>query len=175
MVQRLLDSKKTQPERIGKPASTTGPIEQAKRLPTIQEEVAQCGVVQKRRLPIAYAGGLVKAPHGPPHRDTGVIGIQRGSYVLPAETVRALGGAEALDAFVLRTTGRRPTVHQAIPAPRAILAFLPGYDDGGGFDIGADIGSDVQEISLDPAQFPQPGVRIAIYGGAHRLPAWGNR
>ncbi len=69
------------------------------RLPSIREEVAHCGVIQKRRFP---------APHGPPNRDTGVIGIQRGSYVLPAETVRAAGGARVLDDFVERTTGRRP-------------------------------------------------------------------
>ncbi len=93
----------------------------------------------KRKIPVALEGGLVKAPPGPAHRDTGVIAIQKGSYVFPPETVRALGGAKVLDDFVERTTGQRPPVHQALPAADGLLGLVPGFDDGGEFgDIGAD-------------------------------------
>ncbi len=81
-------------------------------------------------------------------RSTGVIRIPRGAYVVPAEVVRIMGGAKVLDDFVEQTTGRRPPVHTALPAPREILGLLPGFDEGGDFgDDGGFFSSDSNTLA----------------------------
>ena len=91
-------------------------------------------------IPHAHFGGLVKAPPGPPDRDTGVLRIPMDGYVLPTETVRALGGAQVLDTLVEKTTGQRPTVLRAMAAPRGLIGRVPGYDDGGSLGAQSDAG-----------------------------------
>ncbi len=91
-------------------------------------------------LAFAYGGGHVHAPPGPPNKDTGMIGIRDGEYVLPTESVIAAGGSKALDDFVERTYGHRPGERYAIPvAPGLVQKYLKGYFDGG---LVSDLGSD---------------------------------
>jgi hypothetical protein len=60
-------------------------------------------------------GGAVKAP-GSPTSDSGLMRLSDGEYVLPADVVNALG-AEVLNKFVAKQTGRKPTTKHAIPVP----------------------------------------------------------
>ena len=76
-----------------------------------------------------FDGGYINAPPGPSDKDTGHINIKNGEYVLPSETVKAMGGAEMLNDLVERTTGVRPARKTAIPGT---VSGLRGFVEGGG-------------------------------------------
>ncbi len=120
----------------------------------------------------AYFGGLVKAPPGPPTRDTGMINVRHnGGYVLPAQTVRAVGGVRVLNDLVQRTTGRRPVPIRAIPIPRGLVGFAPGYVDGGDLG-GSDFSSDLAQAALTdstPISFDQPSTSDWVDNGQECL------
>ena len=146
--------------------------------------------------PVSVAGGLVTAPPGPPNQDTGVIRASLGEYVLPAETVRALGGAAALDALVQKTSGQPASRETAAPTSSDLLKRFPGFDDGGfvggdggGFsDAGSflDAGDDGSwgndfGASVDPSQSDVTGTGWVMGGNdfgsaldAGGYDTWGN-
>ena len=123
---------------------------QMKALPTLASAGSALISALATTAAAAADGGEIHAPPGPPNRDTGIITIRDGEYVLPPNTVRAIGGVRALDDLVERTNGRRPLPKYAIPAPRWLLEHVPGHaDDGGLIDTSDDAGGGFDLSSQD--------------------------
>lgn len=112
--------------------------------------------------PLLRTGGYVRGPGGPREDKVGPVMLSDKEYVLPAKTVRAMGGPEELDEVVQATNdGRKPRGMEQ-REERGEKRGLRGYETGGTFYV--DEFGNASEMPKRPpvaVNTPKPPVVVA--------------